>query len=245
MDDPARKWFLHKNCLCSEIHVIIIVKRRGCRKIKVPSAKFGNCDVRDVFLDSKTSLPSSPLTTWWIIIFGSLQLLTLGFRQFVTLDKASFLQDSSVKRTNSQKSSNKSKASLWTLWSYYWGKALLLVLHMFWACSRCVYDARSDMWIDRRPSWCTDSKNFNTSECIRIMPSNLFCARADAVLPEFGRLWCRGEVLWYLWAADFPPLSVQDLCSISAVFVQALCSICEVQYLLAADFAGREGQIYN
>ena len=110
---------------------------------------------------------------------------------------------------------------------------------MFWACSRCVYDARSDMWIDRRPSWCTDSKNFNTSECIRIMPSNLFCARADAVLPEFGRLWCRGEVLWYLWAADFPPLSVQDLCSISAVFVQALYSICEVQYLWAVDFAGR------
>ena len=110
---------------------------------------------------------------------------------------------------------------------------------MFWACSRCVYDARSDMWIDRRPSWCTDSKNFNTSECIRIMPSNLFCARADAVLPEFGRLWCRGEVLWYLWAADFPPLSVQDLCSISAVFVQALYSICEVQYLWTAYFAGR------
>ena len=110
---------------------------------------------------------------------------------------------------------------------------------MFWACSRCVYDARSDMWIDRRPSWCTDSKNFNTSECIRIMPSNLFCARADAVLPEFGRLWCRGEVLWYLWAADFPPLSVQDFCSICAVFVQALCSICEVQYLWAVDFAGR------
>ena len=43
-------------------------------------------------------------------------------------------------------------------------------------------------------------------------------------------------MLWYLWAADFPPLSVQDLCSIFAVFVQALCSICEAQNLWAADF---------
>ena len=46
-------------------------------------------------------------------------------------------------------------------------------------------------------------------------------------------------MLWYLWAADFPPLSVQDLCNISAVFVQALYSICEVQSLWAVDFAGR------
>ena len=74
-------------------------KKRGCRKIKVPMAKFRKWDV---FLDSKTSLPSSPLTTWWIIIFGSLQLLTLSSRQIVTLDKAAFLHESSVRRTNSK-----------------------------------------------------------------------------------------------------------------------------------------------
>ena len=106
-------------------YLIISVKSE---KIKVPMAKFRKWDV---FLDSKTSLPSSPLTTWWIIIFGSLQLLTLGFRQFVTLDKATFLQESSVKRTNSKNLPSKVRPSQWTLCSDYGGKAPWLVLDMF------------------------------------------------------------------------------------------------------------------
>ena len=57
------------------------------------------------------------------------------------------------------------------------------LLHMFWACPRCVYDAWSDVWIDWRPSWCTDSKKFNISECIWIM-WELFCTAAGAFLAD-------------------------------------------------------------
>ena len=57
------------------------------------------------------------------------------------------------------------------------------LLHMFWACPRCVYDAWSDVWIDWRPSWCTDSKKFDISECIWIM-WELFCTAADAFLAD-------------------------------------------------------------
>ena len=62
-----------------------------------------------------------------------------------------------------------------------WFLLKVFSLHMFWACPRCVYDAWSDVWIDWRPSWCTDSKKFDISECIWIM---FFCTAAGAFLAD-------------------------------------------------------------